>query len=125
MGGVTRRGALLGTAGVGLGTGLAAAQTGAAPKAGGAGQAERDPAERKADFDRVVACGMTEAEAECWETVADAAGKFFALPELHPMDRQEVATAIHVIQNKLLGRPVYRQYKGLGKAAAAKATGSK
>ena len=26
------------------------------------------------------------------------------------MDKQEIATAIHVIQNKLLSRPTYRKY---------------
>ena len=36
--------------------------------------------------------------------------KFFNLPELHPMDRQEVASAIHILQNKLLSRPTYRKY---------------
>jgi hypothetical protein len=118
MDGMTRRGVLLGTAGVGLAAGLAT--EGQATQAKG-----RDPEERKADLARVIACGMTEAEAECWETVADAAGKFFELPELHPMDRQEVATAIHVIQHKLLSRPVYRQYKGMGKADAAKKQAAK
>lgn len=59
---------------------------------------------------RVMSLGMTQGEADCWMLTAQAAGAFFALPELHPMDRQEVATAIHVLQNKLLGRPVYRKY---------------
>mgnify|MGYP006905785522 CR=1 FL=1 len=60
---------------------------------------------------------MTEAEAECWTAIAAAAGKYFELPELHPMDRQEVATAIHVVQNKLLSRPTYRRYLELARAA--------
>ncbi len=59
---------------------------------------------------RVMECGMTEAEADCWEFVAKAAGKFFELPDLHPMDDQEVAQAIHIIQHKLLARPTYRRY---------------
>jgi hypothetical protein len=58
---------------------------------------------------------MTEAEADCWELAAKLAGAFFALPKLHPMDNQEVATAIHVIQNKLLSRPTYRKYLELAK----------
>ena len=61
----------------------------------------------------VIQSGLTEAEADCWVAVAQAAGKFFDLPELHPMDEQEVAQAIHVIQNKLLSRPTYRKYKSL------------
>ena len=35
------------------------------------------------------------------------------LPKLHDMDTHEVAHAIHVIQHKLLSRPVYRRYKEL------------
>jgi len=64
----------------------------------------------KTDRDFVIAAGMTEGEADCWAAAADCAGKFFALPELHPMDNQEIAQAIHVIQNKLLSRPTYRAY---------------
>jgi hypothetical protein len=36
------------------------------------------------------------------------------------MDDHEVAHAIHVIQNKLLGRPTYRKYLETAKAAGAK-----
>ena len=61
--------------------------------------------------------GLTEAEAECWRKVAEATAAFFELPELHPLDRAEVATAIHVLQNKLLGRPVYRKYLELARKA--------
>ncbi|MDX2037071.1 MAG: hypothetical protein SFX72_10500 [Isosphaeraceae bacterium] len=71
----------------------------------------------KTDRDFVIAAGMTEAEADCWAAAARAAGLFFALPELHPMDRQEVATAIHILQNKLLARPTYRKYLATAKAA--------
>lgn len=62
------------------------------------------------DRDRVIACGLTDDEADCWELAATLARKLFELPKLHPMDDHEVAHAIHVIQNKLLGRPTYRQY---------------
>jgi hypothetical protein len=68
------------------------------------------------DREIVIACGMTEAEADCWEQTALAAGKFFALPKLHTMDDHEVAHAIHVIQHKLLSRPVYRKYLEMAKA---------
>jgi hypothetical protein len=77
----------------------------------------------EADRKRVIACGMTEAEADCWEAIAKAAGKFFELPKLHPMDDHEVAHAIHVIQNKLLGRPTYRKYLEMAKAEAKAAKG--
>ena len=88
----------------------AGAALGAAPAAGADKPAQEF--DEKAERQRVIACGMTEAEADCWVQVAKAAGAFFALPKLHPMDEHEVAVAIHVIQNKLLGRPTYRKYKG-------------
>lgn len=69
-----------------------------------------------ADHLAVTEAGLTEAEAECWAKVAEAAGAFFQLPELHPLDKAEVATAVHVIQNKLLGRPTYRKYLAAHKA---------
>ncbi len=72
------------------------------------------------DRGRVVAAGMTDAEADCWELAAKTAGKYFELPELHPTDRQEIATAIHIIQNKLLSRPTYRRYLELARAAEKK-----
>lgn len=68
------------------------------------------------DQQAVVTAGMTRDEAEAWTAAAAAAGAFFALPELHPSDRQEVATAIHVLQNKLLARPTYRKYLETAKA---------
>ena len=71
--------------------------------------------QKKLDRQRVIACGMTEAEADCWEAVAEAAGQYFRLPKLHPMDEDEVARAIHIIQYKLLSRPAYRKYLELSK----------
>src|SRR5262245_40312536 len=85
---------------------LKLATAGAAAAAGAVNATEN----QRLDRERVIACGMTEAEADCWETVAEAAGKFFALPKLHSMDDHEVAHAIHVIQHKLLSRPSYRRY---------------
>ena len=69
----------------------------------------------------VIGAGLTRDEAECWKKTAEAAAAFFKLPNLHPMDRQEVASAIHVLQNKLLGRPTYRKYLELAKASRQKA----
>ena len=91
---------------------------GLVPAAGLAGLAgvEEEPA-GSADRRAVLAAGMTEEEADCWAAAADVAGKFFALPDLHPMDDQEVANAVHVIQNKLLSRPTYRAYLAAHKAA--------
>jgi hypothetical protein len=67
------------------------------------------------DRELVIAVGLTVQEAECWELSAALYKKFSELPVLHPMDNDEVARAIHVIQNKLLGRPAYRQYLQLAR----------
>jgi len=80
----------------------------------GAGKQEEVQSDlsNKQDFDRMAVkfAGFTDAEADCWKLLAQAAGKFFELPELHPMDKEEVANATHIIQDKLLSRPTYRQY---------------
>jgi len=60
--------------------------------------------------ERAMACGMTAEEAECWELTVSLARHWFALPNLHEANDHEVVHAIHVIQNKLLSRPTYRQY---------------
>lgn len=75
------------------------------------------PKKVRTDRDFVMEAGMTADEAECWELIAKAAGKFFELPVEHPMDKQEVASAIHIVQNKLLSRPTYRKYLEIAKAA--------
>src|ERR1700745_1842273 len=107
----TRRAAFQQTAGLGL----LAALGGLVPTNAGAEASDKvDKSERE----RVMAVGFTEAEAECWELTANAAGKFFSLPKLHPMDAQEVASAIHIIQNKLLSRPTYRKYLQAAKSQA-------
>ncbi|HVC98978.1 MAG TPA: hypothetical protein VND64_35265 [Pirellulales bacterium] len=69
--------------------------------------------EEKAERQRVIACGLTEAEADCWVLVSKSAAKFFELPKLHPMDDHEVAHATHIVQSKLLSRPTYRKYMEL------------
>ncbi len=68
----------------------------AAPSVLAAFPREDDPVP-DTDRGRVIAVGMTEAEADCWEKIASATGAFFALPELHPLDASEVATAVHVV----------------------------
>ena len=101
---VTRRNILQATAAATLGASLVGP--------GGPALADEPVKDRelRTDRDFVIASGLTEGEADCWELAARTAGAFFALPELHPMDKQEVANAIHVIQNKLLSRPTYRTY---------------
>ena len=86
--------------------------------AGGAATAFAESAPEEAvskDEEFVMAAGLTKEEAACWQKLAEAAGAFFQLEELHPMDKQEVASAIHIVQNKLLGRPTYRKYVKLAK----------
>ncbi|QEH35434.1 hypothetical protein OJF2_39860 [Aquisphaera giovannonii] len=107
---MTRRGLLHRTTGLGMLSAIA--PEAAALGAEGGPEAEKGPAlDRKC----VLGSGMTEAEADCWKLAAELAGKFFDLPELHPMDKQEIATAIHVIQHRLLSRPTYRKYIELHK----------
>lgn len=58
-----------------------------------------------------VAAGMTEAEADVWSKVGDAAGAYLRLTESEPhhgMEREEVCHAFHVIQGWLAGRPFVR-----------------
>lgn len=81
---------------------------------------EKIPDAKLKDRDFVIAAGMTEKEADCWELIAKAAGAFFELPEMHPMDKSEVASAIHIVQNKLLSRPTYRKYLENAKASVKK-----
>lgn len=93
----------------------------ALPRAAGVGvlaaldpQAQAEPSkneQRRVDRKSVLAAGLTEPEADCWELAAELAGKLFDLPQLHPMDKQEIVSAIHVIQHRLLSRPAYRKYK--------------
>jgi hypothetical protein len=78
-----------------------------------AGGAAADPTDWAAERARVMAVGFTAAEAECWELIARAAAKFFELPVLGELDQHEIAEATHVFQQKLLARPVYRNYVGL------------
>jgi hypothetical protein len=74
-----------------------------------------DKVDMKADHKFIMEAGLTAEEAECWRLAAETAGKFFELEKLHPMDTQEVASAIHVVQNKLLSRPTYRKYLAAAK----------
>jgi len=97
---MTRRGALHTLAGAGL---LSAIAHGA--------DIEEVPSQGiKTERDCVLASGMTADEAVCWDLAADLAGKFLALPELHPMDKEEITLAVHVIQYRLLSRPTYPRY---------------
>jgi hypothetical protein len=107
--GLDRRAALQHSLAAGL---LAALPATAAAQAA---QGPDDPKKKLNDRELVLDCGLTEEEADCWELIAKAAGKFFELPKLHPMDAGEVASAVHVIQHKLLARPTYRKYLELAK----------
>ncbi len=113
---ITRRGALLTSTAAGLATVLGLPAEAPAGDDKDKPQKDKDGAKPPpSDRERVLACGLTEEEADCWEQTALAAGKFFALPKLHVMDDHEVAHAIHIIQHKLLSRPAYRRYLELSK----------
>jgi hypothetical protein len=57
---------------------------------------------------RLLEAGMSEEEVTAFNLSVDAANAVLALPDLHPMDREEYCHAFHVIQNKLLSRPLMR-----------------
>jgi hypothetical protein len=67
-----------------------------------------------ADEDRITGAiigGMTEAEAKAWVLTADAASMVLRLTDQepsHPMEREEVCHAFHVVQGWLAGRPFLR-----------------
>lgn len=117
MNGVTRRQAITRAAAI-AGSAIAIAAPNASADADPRNQKPSPaPAPQNPDRQFVLAAGFTEGEADCWEFAAKTAGAFFALPELHPMDKQEIASAIHIVQNKLLSRPTYRAYLENAKAA--------
>jgi len=71
--------------------------------------------------DRALAAGLTEQEAECWELAVTLASRLYCLPVLHETDWHDLVHAIHIIQNKLLARPAYRQYLQLTAVQAGEA----
>lgn len=103
---INRRAAIVGVV-AGAGTAIA-----------GPGESQEQTDQKSADETYVIAAGMTDDEAKSWRLIAEAAAAFFALPEIHSMDKHEVASAVHVIQNKLLSRPTYRKYLEIAKAGA-------
>ncbi len=107
---ITRRG-VLGTAALAGAAALAALT----PNAASAEDKASGEFDEKADRERVLASGFTEAEADCWILLNRAGAKFFELPKLHDMDDHELSHAIHVLQYRLLMRPAYRRYKELAK----------
>jgi hypothetical protein len=118
MDALTRRAAIGATAGFG-----AAAIASCLPTAAGqeppAGATESQESVAALDRKRVLECGFTEAEADCWQQLNQTAAMFFALPKLHAMDDHELAHAIHVLQYRLMSRPTYRQYTAVAQRDGA------
>lgn len=56
----------------------------------------------------LVELGMSEAELDVWHALAPVAGAMLELPELYPMQREEIAHDFHKLQSRLLARPVFR-----------------
>jgi hypothetical protein len=52
---------------------------------------------------------MTEAERRLVEALSDVWNQFVALPEQHPMDRQEFCSGVHRLQEKVAARPALRE----------------
>lgn len=60
--------------------------------------------------------GLTDTEWQAWLAVAGAAAQVLALPPLHPMERDEIASAFHAVQFRLLARPAQRALQAAGLA---------
>jgi hypothetical protein len=56
----------------------------------------------------LVELGMTEAELDAWNALASVAGAMLQLPELYPLQAEEIAHDFHKLQSRLLARPVFR-----------------
>jgi hypothetical protein len=71
--------------------------------------AQESPGRRApSDREHVLAAGMSEAEADCWEQVNRFASAFLRLEPT--AERHEHVHAIHRLQEWLLARPTYRRY---------------
>ena len=57
---------------------------------------------------RLAGAGMTPEEIELWHALSDVVARLHALPELHPMGRLEIDTAVHRVEDLVLARPAMR-----------------
>jgi hypothetical protein len=58
--------------------------------------------------ENLVELGMTQAELDVWYALGSVAGTMLYLPELYPMQQEEIAHDFHKLQSRLLARPVFR-----------------
>jgi hypothetical protein len=73
--------------------------------------AEIEIAEYEFNADAIdIVPGFDEDENEAWNAVAYAASVCLHLEPTHPMEKEELAHAFHIIQNYLLARPTYKAY---------------
>jgi hypothetical protein len=63
-------------------------------------------------YGKLLDAGLKPQEADCLIESGNLARMVFALPEQHPSDAREIEQAIHVIQNIILGRPMWRIING-------------
>jgi hypothetical protein len=70
----------------------------------------------------LVELGMTEAELDVWYALAPVAGAMLELPELYPMQKEEIAHDFHKLQSRLLARPVFRAAEWEGETPDPDAT---
>lgn len=61
----------------------------------------------------LLAQGLTAQEISAFESTVDSATLTLALPEIHPMDKEEFCSAYHVIQDKILARAAVKAIRGV------------
>ena len=63
---------------------------------------------------------LTDQEAKVAQMLGDAWNEYLKLPVEHPREQQEFCTAIHICQDKILGRCGRRAFQSAGSAAVSK-----
>lgn len=61
----------------------------------------------------VAAAQLTEQEAKVAQMLAEVWNEYLVLPIEHPMEQQEFCTAIHLCQDKILGRCGRRAFQSV------------
>lgn len=57
--------------------------------------------------------GFTENEIYSFWSTVNCANAVLALPDIHPMDREEFCSAFHIIQDKILARVAVKAIRGI------------
>lgn len=67
-----------------------------------------------------AAAELTDQEAKVAQMLGDAWNEYMKLPIEHPMEQKEFCAAIHVCQDKVLGRCGRRAFQSAANVAASK-----